>query len=296
MKSIYYILFSMRPAQAILKNGFVLAALLFAQKLTDKNALFLSMFAYVLFCILSGCVYLINDVLDKREDEANPEKKDRPVASGKLNKNIALIAALILACLSLLAAFRIDFQFAIVASTYLLIGAIYSIYLKKIVIVDAVVVGVGFILRAVAGAVVINVEISHWLLACTLLLALFLAFTKRRYELSHLKNISIPHRKVLERYSIRLLDQIMAVTTSATLVTYLLYTMESEVITKFNTKYLNLTMPFVLYGIFRYLYLVYKKGEGGRPGKTLLSDMPLLATVFLWTLAVILIIYFLPFR
>jgi hypothetical protein len=297
----------MRPAQAVLKNGFVLTALVFAQKLTDKNSLILSLFAYVVFCLLSGCVYVMNDIFDRREDAAHPVKKSRPIASGKLSPDAAWASVFIICSLSIAVSLLLNTAFAFVAIVYLLISILYSLFLKEIVILDALTVGAGFVLRAVAGTVILKVEISPWFLVCTLLLSLFLAFSKRRYELTLLSaslssgageqdraSALPPHRKVLDRYSAHLLDQIIAVTTSATLVTYLLYTMDPGVAGKFHTKYLSLTVPFVLYGIFRYLYLVHRMGEGGRPAKTLLSDKPLLLTVLFWILAAMLIIYVLP--
>ena len=298
----------MRPAQAILKNGFVLAALVFAQKLTDKSSLIRSLFAYVIFCLLSGCVYVMNDIFDRREDAAHPIKRSRPIASGKLSPDAAWASVFIICSLSIAVSLLwLDRAFVFVAIVYLLVSILYSLFLKEIVILDALTVGAGFILRAVAGTVILNVEISPWFLVCTLLLSLFLAFSKRRYELTLLSAScssgageqdelsALPaHRKVLDKYSAHLLDQIIAVTTSATLVTYLLYTMEASVLGKFHTKYMSLTVPFVLYGIFRYLYLVHRKGEGGRPAKTLLADKPLLLTVLFWIAAAIVIIYVLP--
>jgi len=314
---VYSLIVSMRPAQAILKNGFVLVALVFAHRLADGRSLTRSLLAYAIFCLLSGCVYVMNDIFDRREDAAHPIKRNRPIASGKLGLGAAWSAVFIICSLSIAASLYLDRAFALVAIVYLLISILYSLFLKEIVILDALTVGAGFVLRAVAGVVVLKVEVSPWLLVCTLLLSLFLAFSKRRYELSLLggyyssdaqqgsagrkaseegaaeADVSPRYRKVLDRYSAHLLDQVIAVTTSATLVTYLLYTMDPAV-AEFHTKYLSLTVPFVLYGIFRYLYLVHRKGEGGRPARTLLADKPLLLTVLFWMLTAIIVIYFLP--
>ena len=284
------LLVSLRPAQWT-KNLIIFAALLFGQRLFDPLSVALAAGAFVIFCALSGVVYLINDVADRDADRQHPTKQHRPIASGALSVTTALVAAAALGTAALAAAFWLRPLFGVLASTYVVLLALYSGPLKHVVIIDVITIAVGFVIRAAAGAVAIAVPISPWLYVLTVLLALFLALSKRRHELVLLAGNATGHRPILEEYSPYLLDQMISVVAASTLVGYAIYTVSPETIEKFHTDLLGLTLPFPLYGIFRYLYLVHLKEGGGSPSEMLLTDRPLLACVALWALAVALIIY-----
>jgi 4-hydroxybenzoate polyprenyltransferase len=284
------LLVSLRPGQWT-KNLFVFAGLLFSLKLFEPRAIATAVEAFVIFCALSGIVYLLNDVLDRESDRRHPAKCTRPIAAGDLSVAAALAAAALVGALALIAAFSLSWQFGIVATAYVGLQALYSASLKHIVILDVLTIAIGFVLRAVAGAVVLDVMISHWLLVCMILLALFMALAKRRHELVLLADGAASHRPILGEYSAYLLDQMIAVVTASTLIAYIFYTISPETEQKFGTTWLGLTIPFPLYGIFRYLYLVHKRELGGSPADLLLNDRPLLACVTFWVLAVVLIIY-----
>jgi 4-hydroxybenzoate polyprenyltransferase len=284
------LLVSLRPSQWT-KNLIIFAALLFGQRLFDMRSLGASVAAFAIFCALSGVVYLINDVADRDADRRHPTKKDRPIASGALSVRAALLFAACLSVAGLLAAFALRPQFGYLALTYVVLLAAYSGPLKHVVIIDVLTIAIGFVLRAAAGAVAIAVEVGPWLYVLTILLALFLALSKRRHELVLLADQATGHRRILEEYSPYLLDQMISVVTASTLVAYAIYTVSPDTIEKFQTNKLGLTLPFPLYGIFRYLYLVHLKEGGGSPSEMLLTDRPLLACVALWALAVALIIY-----
>jgi 4-hydroxybenzoate polyprenyltransferase len=284
------LLLSLRPSQWT-KNLIIFAGLIFGQRLLDGSAVLVSITAFGVFCALSGVVYLINDVADRHADRQHPIKRHRPIASGAVPLPLAVGTAAVLAFGGLTLAYWLRPEFGLIATAYVLLLALYSGPLKHVVILDVMTIAVGFVLRAVAGAVVIGVEIGHWLLIVTLLLALFLALSKRRHELVLLADGARSHRRILQEYSPYLLDQMIAVVTASTLVAYAFSTVSPEVIAKFGTDKLGLTFPFPLYGIFRYLYLVHQKEGGGSPSDMLLNDRPLLTCVALWALAVVLIIY-----
>jgi 4-hydroxybenzoate polyprenyltransferase len=284
------LLLSLRPGQWT-KNLFVFAAVVFAERLTDANAVARAMAAFLIFCALSGTVYLVNDVLDREQDRRHPLKAKRPIASGALSPNIALIAAMILGSAALIAALALGLPFFAAAITYLVLLSSYSAFLKNIVILDVLTVAAGFTLRAAAGGAAIFVPISHWLLVCTTLLALFIALSKRRHELTLLTESATDHRPILGDYTPYLLDQMISVVTASTVIAYAFYTISPETTEKFGTDLLALTIPFPLYGIFRYLYLVHRRELGGSPADLLMNDRPLLSCVALWALSVILIIY-----
>jgi 4-hydroxybenzoate polyprenyltransferase len=281
---------SLRPTQW-LKNLFLFAALVFSQNLLVLSKSLRVLWAFVLFCLLASSAYLINDLFDLQEDRKHPLKSSRPLPSGQLSRPGAISLAVLLGVVSLGFSFRLHTQFGLVALVYIVLNIAYSAYLKHIVILDVMLVAFGFVLRAVAGAVVIQVEISSWLLICTILIALFQTLSKRRHELTILAENSSKHRKVLGEYSPYFLDQMIAVVTASTLMSYTLYTLSPEVIHKFGTTNLIFTVPFVLYGIFRYLYLVHQQAKGGSPTRILLTDRPLLLDILLWFLAVWLILY-----
>jgi 4-hydroxybenzoate polyprenyltransferase len=288
---------SLRPAQWT-KNLIVFAGLLFGQvgdgpAFLNAQAIGQAIGAFFIFCALSGVVYLINDVADREADRLHPLKRHRPIASGAVAPGLAISVALILALAAIGGAWLLRPAFALVAVGYVSLLALYSGPLKHVVIIDVLTIAIGFVLRAVAGAVAIDVRdgISHWLLILTILLALFLALSKRRHELVLLADGATSHRPILEEYSPYLLDQMIAVVTASTLVSYVIYTISAETVQKFHTDRLGLTLIFPLYGIFRYLYLVHQKEGGGSPADMLLNDRPLLACVALWAAAVTFIIY-----
>ena len=289
--STFILLFrSLRPEQWT-KNLFVFAGLLFGKKLTDAGAGALAFATFGIFCALSGAVYLFNDVFDRAADQAHPLKRLRPIASGRLSPRLALIAASVLAAGALGAAWQISAALTVAAGSYLVLLLLYSAVLKHIVIVDVLAIAFGFVLRAVAGAVAVDVPISDWLLVCTTLLALFLALSKRRHELTLLAGSASGHRPILEEYTPYLLDQMVGVVTASTLVAYAFYAISPDTAANLGTDRLILTVPFVLYGIFRYLYLVHQKRGGGSPAEMLLTDRPLLACVALWTATLVLLLY-----
>jgi 4-hydroxybenzoate polyprenyltransferase len=284
------LLISLRPGQWT-KNLFVFAGLLFGLRLTDPGAVVTVSAAFVIFCALAGAVYLINDVADRASDARHPIKARRPIASGALAPSTAVGAALVLVAGALGSAYWLHPRFGLIASAYVLLLGFYSGPLKHVVIIDVLTIAIGFVLRVAAGAAVIDVPMSHWLLVCTVLLALFLALSKRRHELVLLADGAIGHRRILQEYSPYLLDQMIGVVTASTLMAYIFYATSPETAEKFGTSLLSLTIPFPLYGIFRYLYLVHQREGGGSPSELLLNDRPLLVCVALWGLAVAIIIY-----
>lgn len=273
------------------KNLFLFAALIFSGHLLQPDYLLTTLLGFFLFSLASSAIYLINDIADIEKDKVHPVKSKRPIASGALSVKAAAIAAALLLIFSLATSFQVETRFGVVTVAYVMINLAYSVYLKKVVIVDVMAVAAGFVLRVVAGAVLINVPASEWLILCTLLLSLFLGFSKRRHELMVLERSAVQHRSVLLHYSPSFLDQMTAIVTASTVMSYALYTISEETVRKFDTHNLIYTIPFVLYGIFRYLYLVHKKEEGGNPTKILLTDIPMIVNVLAWILACVLIIY-----
>ena len=287
------LLVSLRPHQWT-KNLLVFAALGLSKHLFEAGPLLRSLSAFALFCGLSGTVYLLNDLADMERDRLHPQKKNRPLASGALSPRTAATAALVLGLTSLTASFLLGGAFAVCSASYLALNLLYSFRLKEVVIVDVLAVSIGFVIRPVAGAVAIGVQISDWLLICTILLALFLTLAKRRHELTSLSGSASGHRKILAEYSPYLLDQMIAVVTASCVTAYAFYTTAEETRHKFQTDRLVWTLPFVLYGIFRYLYLVHQKEQGGSPADVLLTDRPLLLAVGLWAVTIVAIVYTAP--
>ena len=282
---------SLRPNQWI-KSVFVLAPLVFSAHLLDVRYLLHSGGAFVLFCLMSSAVYLLNDIRDVESDRRHPEKRNRPIASGQLSPGAATTAAIVIALCVFPLAFLLSISFGWVLLAYGLMNVAYSLHLKHVVILDVMIIASGYLLRAIAGALVINVEISSWLILCTVLLALFMGFVKRRQELILLEAGAAEHRRILDEYTPRFLDQMIAVVTAGALVSYALYTMSPDVAQKLGTPHLNLTIPFVIYGLLRYLYLVYAKNQGGNPSSTILGDPSLMINGGLWFLAVFALLYF----
>ena len=283
------LLASLRPRQWV-KNLFVFAGVIFSQQLLTPRV-WTALAAFVIFCGLSGAIYLFNDVVDADKDRLHESKRRRPIASGALPIGTALGFGVLLLAGCLAAAFRLSPAFGLVALFYGALLTAYSVWLKHLVILDVLTVAAGFVLRAVAGAVAVDAEISGWLLICTILIALFLALGKRRHEYRSLTGDAAAHRPILAEYSESFLDQMISVVTASTVTTYALYTMSPETVAKFHTRLLPLTLPFVLYGIFRYLYLLYRRDLGGNPSDLLVTDRGLLLDALLWMVATLVIIY-----
>lgn len=282
MRTAALLIKEMRPKQWT-KNLLVFAALVFSGNMTNVRDWSLSIVAFVVFVMLSGAVYVFNDVADVEADRHHARKRSRPIASGELSARLALAVAVIVAVLASLGGFLIlGPWFLAVSSAYLAVQVAYTIGLKRLVILDVMTIAAGFVLRALAGAVAIGVAFSPWLLACTGLLALFLALGKRRHELLLLEDSAPNHRASLEGYSREFIDQLMSTVTAATIVAYSLYTFFS--VTGERRPWLILTVPFVVYGMFRYLYLVYRQGLGGDPEEILLTDTPLVIDIGLFLL------------
>jgi 4-hydroxybenzoate polyprenyltransferase len=284
---------SLRPEQWS-KNLLVFAGLLFARRLFDLPSVLTALAAFTIFCALSGAVYLVNDIADRESDRTHPLKSRRPIASGRVSVTLATATAVALAVAALLGSLALGWRFALVAAGYLALNVLYSMVLKHVVILDVLTIAIGFVLRASAGAIAIDVEISHWLFVCTILLALFISLAKRRHELVLLAAGAKEHRPILDEYSSYLLDQMICITAGSSLIAYVLYTISPENAEKFGTPWMDLTIPFPIYGIFRYLYLVHRRDGGGSPSELLLSDLPLLACVVSWVAAVVVIIYLRP--
>jgi 4-hydroxybenzoate polyprenyltransferase len=272
---------SLRPEQWT-KNLLVFAGLVFGGRLLEPTAILAAFSTFVVFCALSGAIYLINDLRDREGDQKHPIKRQRPIAAGELPTSSALLAATVLLAGGVGGAALVTPSLAAVASAYAVLLVLYSVALKHFVILDVMTISAGFVLRAVAGAVAVNVPISSWLLVCATLLALFLALSKRRHELVLLGGGAEEHRPILDEYSPYLLDQMISVVTASTVMAYTVYATSPETAARLGTSRLGLTVPFVLYGIFRYLYLVHQKKGGGSPSTLLLSDRPLLLCVGMW--------------
>jgi 4-hydroxybenzoate polyprenyltransferase len=283
------VLVSLRPRQWV-KNLFVFAGLVFGHRLFTASV-WPALGAFAIFCALSGAIYLLNDAADREKDRLHPKKRLRPIAAGRLPLRVAFGVAVALIAAGLVAGARLSTGFLLVAAAYVVLLAAYSAWLKHIVIVDVLTVAVGFVLRALAGTLAIDVAISGWLLICTILIALFLALGKRRHEYLTLEGEAARHRPILGEYSAGLLDQMIAVVTASTVTAYALYTMSPETVAKFHTQLLPATLPFVLYGIFRYLYLLYRRQLGGNPSELFLNDRALLVNTLCWVATVLLIIY-----
>ena len=285
------VLEAMRPRQW-LKNAFVLTPVLFAKEIGNGPKLAASVAATLVFCGLSSAAYLLNDVVDREADRGHPSKAGRPVASGRLDARSALLAALALAAASLVvAAAALPRDAALVAAGFLGLQALYSLALKRAVFLDGIAIAVGFALRVLAGGLAARVLVSHWILLCTFLLALFLALAKRREEVVALGSARTAHRSVLAAYTTALLDQAIVVVLGATIVSYAIWTVAPETVVKFGSDRLVWTVPFVVYGLLRYLYLVHRGSAAGSPTEALLADRPLLLGVVLWLAACLLVLH-----
>lgn len=282
---------ALRPKQWT-KNLLVFAGLVFAYRLGNDRTLALTVGAFAVFCALSSAGYLWNDIRDLTADRLHPTKKLRPIASGRVPVAVALALAVVLSGAGLAGAFALRPSFGLVALAYLLLTISYSVWLKHLVLIDVFAIAAGFVLRAVGGAVVIGVPVSPWLYVCTVLGSLLLALGKRRHELALLDRAAAGHRKNLGQYTLELVDQLIMIVASATIMAYSLYTFSAETLPADHS--MMLTIPLVLYGIFRYLYLLRIKRQGGAPEDMLLADPGLLGTVITWGLLTLAILYLAP--
>jgi 4-hydroxybenzoate polyprenyltransferase len=280
----------LRPRQWV-KNLLILAPLLFSKNLLTLGMAARALTVFALFCLMSSAIYLLNDIKDCEQDRLHPEKRHRPLAAGELAVGTVFGAMVALLLLALAGGVMLGKTLALVLFGYWLVNFLYSFWLKHQVILDVFAIATGFILRVAGGAVAIQVEMSDWLLICTTLLALFLGFSKRRHELMLLGKEAAAHRQVLENYNPHFLDMMIGIVTASTVMSYALYTMSEETAHKFHTRALLFTLPFVLYGIFRYLYLVYHKDQGGDPTHSLVIDRPIVINLFLWAVTVGVILY-----
>jgi 4-hydroxybenzoate polyprenyltransferase len=265
------LLAAMRPRQWA-KNLVLLAPLVFALKVTDPGSLGRALVALAAFCLLASATYLANDLADRERDRLHPEKRSRPIAAGDLSTGTAAVASLALAAGGLALAVPLGWPLVACGAGYLALQALYSSLLRRLAVVDVFAIAAGFVLRVVAGAEAVDVPISNWLYLCTLLLALFLALEKRRAELVLLGGDAGSHRGILSSYTVPLLDQLATIVAGTTVLAYALYTLAPDTVQKFGTDRLKLTIPFVLFGIFRYLFLVHREGAGGQPERVLFQD------------------------
>jgi 4-hydroxybenzoate polyprenyltransferase len=273
-----------RPKQWT-KNGFVLAGVVFSGEALSVYPVVSALLAFVAFCALSGAVYAGNDVLDVEEDRKHPLKRHRPVASGVISPRSALVFAGVLASAGLALGFFVSLGVGLAGVAYLALQALYSSFLKHTAILDVMSISTGFVIRALAGVAAVAAPISPWLIVCTGLLTLFLGFSKRRHELAALGEGAVAHRKNLRDYSVPMLDEMMNIMISATIIAYTLYTFFA-----YKSVYMMVSIPFVIYGVFRYMLLVHRDG-GGNPDTLLLRDRPLQITLLLWLVVVMTVLY-----
>lgn len=277
------LIISMRPKQWY-KNIILFVCIIFSQNMLNIPAWYIVLSAFIIFCIISGACYIINDILDIEKDRIHPKKLKRPIASGSLNKNYALIFVIILIIFSLAWSNFINTKFLTISITFFILNIAYSIYLKHIILVDVLTISVNFVIRAIAGCLAINVLISPWLILDTFLLALFLALGKRRHELVLLGKDAASHREFFKDYSTTLLDQMIGITTSTLIISYALYTFLQENI------YLMITIPFAIYGLFRYMLLIHAKNFGGET-EMIFKDRGMMACIIAWSILIIIILY-----
>ena len=280
----------LRP-QEWTKNLLVFTGLIFSRSLTDPHNIWSSFLGFAIFCCASSGVYLFNDLCDIKEDREHPVKKSRPLASGVLNVSLARFVMVLLFAIATFGALRLNHGFALIIGIYLITCLAYSLKLKDIVILDVILIASGFVLRAISGAVIIGVEVSEWLVLCTSMVALLIGFGKRRHELVLLEESAENHRRSLSDYSVKFLDSIMNICAGAAVLTYALYTRADETVQRVGSRAMLLTIPFVVYGIFRYLFLIHERKAGGDPVQLLFRDRPTLLNLLLWILTAGLVIY-----
>ncbi|MGE5614718.1 MAG: decaprenyl-phosphate phosphoribosyltransferase [Bacillota bacterium] len=284
VKKLALFISAMRPKQWV-KNSFVFAGLIFSRSFLQAEPILKTFYAFVLFSLASGSVYIINDIIDREKDALHPSKRNRPIASGKLGVPEALVFSIIMFAVSLAASVLLSIKLLIILLVYFVLVLSYSLVLKNVVILDVIIIALGFVLRTVGGSVAIDVWVSPWLMLCTTMLSVFLALNKRKNELLVLSNDAANHRKNLDKYTPGLIDGMISVISSTTLMSYSLYTFSAA-----KSSYMMLTIPFVLYGIFRYQYLSSARDMGGSPELVLWQDMPLLINILLWIASCIIIL------
>jgi 4-hydroxybenzoate polyprenyltransferase len=282
----------LRPVQW-LKNFFIFAPLIFSKHLFDAGYIFSAVDAFVVFALLSSAVYIFNDIADREADRLHPTKRNRPIAAGQISIPQAIGIAVILLVIIGLLATRLNVKFLFIASVYFVLNIGYSFFLKQVILVDVFIVAAGFMLRVLAGAFAINVQVSEWLILCTLFVSLFLSISKRRAELMMVKNTpNFEGRAVLRGYDVDFLDQMMTIAASGVAISYALYTVAERTISVFGTSSLIFTTVFVLFGIFRYLYLVRIRKTEDNPTHMLTTDLVTILNIIAWFAACVAIIYF----
>ncbi|MCP5052524.1 MAG: decaprenyl-phosphate phosphoribosyltransferase [bacterium] len=283
-------IWTMRPYQWV-KNIFIFAPMVFAKQF---SAVLISLWAFFLFSLVAGCIYVFNDTFDRKKDCLHPDKKKRPIASGELGAATATSAAAVILAISLFLIFKFNEDFFYISLFYIGMNIIYSWLLKKIVILDVMIIAVGFVLRVKIGGAINHLDLSPWILIITFLLAIFLGLIKRRQELLKMNALEDPDgigtRKTLKQYNLSLLDQLISITTATTLISYIVYVVNPNIQEKFHTNKLYLTVPFVVFGIFRYLYLTYVKQKGENPAEIIFSDIPFTANGILWVMVFVYLI------
>jgi 4-hydroxybenzoate polyprenyltransferase len=284
---------SLRPKQWI-KNIFIFTPLVFSLNFLKFENVRNSFIAFVLFSLITGSIYILNDCFDKNYDKKHPKKKDRPIASEKLSVCFAVSGAIFIILLSLFMIFYFSKNFFYISTIYIVLNILYSVYLKKIVILDVFIIATGFVLRVIIGGVIIKIELSPWILIVTFLLSMFLGFIKRRQELVKINSSEskeIEQRITLKKYNIPFLDQLISITTATTLISYISYVLNPQVQERLNTKQLYFTVPFVIFGIFRYLYLTYTKDEGESPEEVIFTDLPFTLNIVIWVFVFIFLLF-----
>jgi 4-hydroxybenzoate polyprenyltransferase len=293
MKTFVLFVRTLRPHQWI-KNIFIFAPMVFALYFEKLHYVRNSVLAFLLFSLVAGCIYVFNDCFDREKDRLHPDKRKRPIASGELGIGTAASMAGVLLAVTLFVIFRFNIYFFYISLAYIVMNTLYSSFLKQVVILDVMIIAVGFVMRVEIGGVINDIWLSPWILIITFLLAIFLGLIKRRQELLKIDtqddNSQIKTRKTLQLYNLPLLDQLISITTTATLISYIVYVVNPDILEKFHTRLLYLTVPFVVFGIFRYLYLTYVKGKGENPAEIIFSDLPFTINGFLWVTVFVLLI------
>jgi len=292
MKKVIFFIISLRPKQWI-KNIFIFAPLVFSLNFLKFEDVRNSFIAFVLFSLITGSIYILNDCFDKNYDKKHPKKKNRPIASEKLSVCFAVSGAIFIIILALFIIFNFSKNFFYISTIYIVLNILYSVYLKKVVILDVFIIATGFVLRVIIGGVIIKIELSPWILIVTFLLSMFLGFIKRRQELIKINYLEADEDKsriTLKKYNLSFLDQLISITTATTLISYISYVLNPQVQERLNTKQLYFTVPFVIFGIFRYLYLTYTKDEGESPEEVIFTDLPFTLNIVIWVFVFILLI------
>jgi 4-hydroxybenzoate polyprenyltransferase len=281
----------MRPSHWV-KNVFVFAPIIFSLNLLSGKELLSNTLAFIFFCAGASAVYVFNDIHDRDSDRNHPVKKNRPIASGRVSVKSAWILFSFLIFIAIVLSYIMNSYVSAVISSYVILNVFYTIYLKELVVIDVMIIATGFILRIVAGSLATNVYLSNWMLLTTFSISLFIGFAKRRHEIISLGDNAPDHRKVLSMYNKRFVDEMITVTVAMTVIFYSLYTIDPDVVAKFGTSNLIYTVAWVIYGLFRYMYLIYVKNEGGDPVEIVIKDVGIIFSVLAWFASVILFLYF----